>query len=82
MSFGGFYEMRFYDVRGGSYNGILEGVGGVSHRKSGVKYGGDRQNGIEYKTTSGFFYLISMGYECIYSVSHIGGFFGKRLLAD
>jgi hypothetical protein len=41
------YKMRLYDVRGGQYNGILEGVGGVSYRKSGVIYGGDRQNGIK-----------------------------------
>jgi hypothetical protein len=42
----GFYEMRFHDVRGGQYNGILEGVGGVSYRESGVIYGGNRQTGI------------------------------------
>jgi hypothetical protein len=42
----GFYKMRLYDVRGGQSNGILEGVGGVSYRESGVIYGGDRQTGI------------------------------------
>jgi hypothetical protein len=51
----GFYEMSFHDVRGGQYNGILEGVGGVSYRESGVINGGDRQTGIEFRTTSDFF---------------------------
>jgi hypothetical protein len=51
----GFYEMRFHDVRGGQYNGILEGVGGVSYRKSGVINGGDRQTGIEFRATSDLF---------------------------
>jgi hypothetical protein len=43
----GFDEMRVHDVRGGQYNGILEGVGGVSCRKSGVILWGDRQTGIK-----------------------------------